>query len=127
MALGMSQYLANELFDAIGNNGTFAVAQVHIQLHIGDPGAAGTANPAAETDRVAVSFAVAALGVMTSDTDTTWLAVAGTETYTHYSAWDAATVGNFLWSGTLTASPVTALDDFTIPAGDIDLAINLAA
>lgn len=127
MALGMSQYLANELFDAIGNNGSFAIAQVYIKLHLGDPGVAGATSPAAETDRIAASFSAAASGLMTSDADTTWLAVSGTETYTHYSAWDAAAAGNFLWSGVLTASPVTALDDFTIPTGDIDLAFTLAA
>lgn len=127
MATGMSQYLANAVFDAIGNNTSLAIAQCYIKLHVGDPGAAGTSNAATETDRQAVSFASAGSGVITSDTDTDWLAVAGSEDFTHYSAWDHVSAGNFLWSGAVTANPVTAGDNFTIPAGDIDLAIALAA
>jgi hypothetical protein len=127
MALGMSQYLANELFDAIGNNGSFAIIQVYIKLHLGDPGSAGTANPAGETTRQAASFATATGGTMTTDAAITWTSVSTSEQYTHYSAWDAATAGNFLWSDTLSANAVSATEDFTIPAGDLDLAINLAA
>jgi hypothetical protein len=123
----MSQYLANELFDAVCNNGSFAVAQVYIKLHLGDPGAAGTSNAAGETDRTAVSFSAAASGVITSDAPTQWVSVSNSEDYSHYSAWDHVSAGNFLWSGLLTAAAVTAGDTFTIAAGDIDLAITLAA
>ena len=127
MALGMSQYLANNVFDAICNATSFSVATPYIQLHTADPGSAGTTAVATENTRKLVSFSAAAAGVITSDAAVDWTAVAGTETYSHYSMFDAATVGNFLWSDTMTASGVTALDDFQIPIGDIDLAINLAA
>ena len=127
MALGMSQYLANAVFNAIGNNTSLAIAQCYIKLHIGDPGAAATTSPAVETTRKLVSFSVAASGLMTSDAATQWVAVAASEDYSHYSAWDALTVGNFLWSGLITAAAVTAGDTFTLATGDIDLAITLAA
>ena len=127
MALGMSQYLANSVFDSICNNTSFAVATPYIQLHTADPGASGTTAIATENTRKLVSFSAAAAGVITSDAAVDWTSVAGTETYSHYSVFDAVTAGNFLWSDTMTASGVTALDDFQIPIGDIDLAINLAA
>lgn len=127
MALGMSQYLANAVFNAIGNNTSLAITQCYIKLHIGDPGAAATANVAVETTRKSVSFAAAASGLMTSDAACQWVAVAGTEDFSHYSAWDSLTVGNFLWSGLVTAAAVTAGDTFTVAAGDVDLAITLAA
>lgn len=127
MALGMSQYLANKVFDAIGNNTSLVITQCYIKLHIGDPGPSATSNAATETTRQSVSFAAAASGLMTSDAATVWTAVAATEDYSHYSAWDSSTAGNFLWSGLITASTVTAGDTFTLASGDIDLSITLAA
>ena len=127
MTLGMSQYLANKVFDAIGNNTSLAITQCYIKLYVGDPGATGVANAATETTRKSVSFATAASGLMTSDAATTWTAVAASEDYSHYGAWDASTGGNFLWSGLITAAAVTAGDTFTLASGDIDLAITLAA
>ena len=127
MAVGMSQYLANKVFDAIGNNVSLAIAQGYIKLHVGDPGAAATANAAVETTRKAANFATAASGVMTSDGAATWTGVAGSERYTFYSVWDSATVGNFLWSGTVTAAAVLAGDTFILAIGNVNLAISLAA
>lgn len=127
MALGMSQYLANKVFDAIGNNTSLVIAQCYIKLHVGDPGASAAANAATETTRQSVSFATAASGLMTSDAATQWVSVAGSEDFSHYSAWDASTAGNFLWSGLITAAAVTAGDTFTIASGEIDLSITLAA
>lgn len=128
MALGMSQYLANNLFDAIGNATNFSVTTCYIQLHTADPGGSGTTAVATENTRKSISFAAAASGLITSDADIDWTNVAGTETYSHYAVFDALTVGNFLWSDTLVSSvAVTAGDDFQIPTGDVDLAFNLAA
>ena len=61
------------------------------------------------------------------DAAVTWTAVAASEDYSHYSAWDAVSAGNFLWSGLITASAVVAGDTFTLAPGDIDLAMTLAA
>ncbi len=129
MSVGISTYLANELLDAIGNNGSFAVATVYVKLHTGgDPGSAGASNAAAETDRMAASFSAAASGAMTNDTDIVWTAVAASETYSHISLWDASSGGNFLMSLVLTANAAVAGADFTIPAGDLDLNFsNIAA
>lgn len=127
MAVGMSPYLANLVFNAIGNATPFSIATPYIKLHLDDPGAAGTASPAGNTTRKLISFAVAASGLMTNDADVIWTAVAGTEDYSHYSVFDASSGGNFLWSGLLDAAAVATGTNFLIPAGAIDLAITLAA
>jgi len=94
----------------------------HVKLHLGAPSAAGTANAAVETTRQAADFGATGL---TNAADTTWTNVSTTETYSHISIWDNATVGNCLWQGALTASvSVTAGDTFTIAAGDIDVAVS---
>jgi phage gp29-like protein len=127
MPVGISSYLATELLDAIGNNGSFAVAQAWIQLHVGDPGAAGTANPATETTRKAASFGVAAGGAMANDVLIEWVSIAGSQDATHYSLWDASTAGNFLLSGTITANAYTAGDTYQIAIGDLDIVWTLAS
>jgi len=127
MALGFSSATATSILNAICNGTSYSVTEVWIKLHIGDPGGAGTAFPAGETDRIQASFAVAASGAVTSDTDTVWVGVSNAEDYTHFSAWTASTAGTFLFSGTVTANAVAASDTFTIPAGDLDASIPIAA
>lgn len=129
MAVGYSTYTATELLDAICNNGSFAVAQAYIQLHTGDPGAAGTSNVAGNATRKAVSFGAASAGAIANDAALEWSTgeVDTSEDYTHFTLWDASSAGNFLWSGTVTANAVTAGDEFTIPIGDLDLAMTVAS
>lgn len=127
MAHGIGAYLGNAWLNALGNNTSFAVAQVYVKLHVGDPGAAGTANPATETTRKAVSFGVASAGVLTSDDDVTWTNIAGSEDANHFTAWDSLTTGNFLFSGTITANPYDAGDTYTIDAGNLTASLTLAS
>lgn len=94
-------------------NVSLAVAQPYTKLHLGDPGEDGTANAAAETTRKSTSFSAASAGAMVTSAVVTWTNVSNTEVYTHWSLWDAATVGNCLWSGAFSASAsVTAGDTF---------------
>ena len=58
MAHGIGAYLGNAWMNALGNATAFSVAVPYVKLHVGDPGAAGTANPAVETTRKSVSFGV---------------------------------------------------------------------
>jgi len=127
MATGISDYLADALLDAVGNNTSFAVATVYVKLHVGDPSATGTANPAVETTRKSVSFAAASSGVLASDAAVTWTNIAGSEDATFFTAWDASTSGNFLCSGTITANPYTAGDTFTIASGDLTVSLTIAS
>ena len=127
MSTGISTYLANAWFDALGNATSFSVATVYIQLHIGDPGAAGTANTATETTRKSCSFAAASGGAIASDADVTWTNIAGSQDATHFSLWDASSSGNFLGSGTITANAYSAGDTYTIPSGQLTLSLTVAA
>jgi hypothetical protein len=112
--MSISNYLEEQLLDTL-RNGSFAVANVYAQLHTGDPGEAGTANTASETSRQAVTFSAASGGSMASSATVEWTNVSATETYTHWSLWDASTAGNALWSGALSASAaVVAGDTFQI-------------
>jgi len=127
MATGISSYLADELLDAVGNNSSFAVGAVFIKLHIGDPGANGTANPATETIRKAASFGASSSGTLTSDADITWTNIAGSQDATFFTAWDSATTGNFLFSGGITGNAYTAGDTYVIPSGSLTVSLTIAS
>lgn len=129
MAVGLSSTVANAILNALCRSTAWTEPDaVWIKLHIGDPGSAGTSNPATETDRIQATFGTNASGGAISNTAVlTWTAVAASEDYTHYSAWDASTSGNFLFSGTMTANAVTANDDFEIPIGDLDVTLTPVA
>lgn len=100
----------------------------YIKLHTGPPGAAGTANAATETTRKQATWGSAVAGVAATTADLAWTAVAGSETYTHWSRWTTVTGGTFYGSGTLTADPVVAGNDFTIGTGDLTVtAQNVAS
>jgi hypothetical protein len=115
MATGLSNYLANKFLDSVGNATAYSAANVYVKLHIGDPGSAGTANPATETTRKVAAWATAASGSIATSATLEWTNVAATETYTHWSLWDALTAGNCLWTGALSSSAaVTAGDTFQI-------------
>lgn len=127
MSTGISTYLANAWFNAMGNATAFSVTTPYIQLHVGDPGANGTANTATETTRKAVSFATASSGQIVSDADVTWTNIAGSQDATYFSLWDNSAGGNFLGSGTIVANPYTAGDTYTIPSGQLTLSLTVAA
>ena len=127
MAHGLSAYLCNAFLDALGNATSFSVAVPYIKLHTGDPGAAGTANPATETTRKSVSFGAASAGAITSDADISWTNIAGSQDASHFTAWDSLTVGNFLFSGTITANPYTAGDTYTISSGNLSASLTVAS
>ena len=127
MAHGLSVYLCNSWLDALANNTSYAVAQVYIKLHVGDPGAAGTANPATETTRKAASFGAASNGAINSDADISWTNIAGSQDATHFTAWDNVSAGNFLFSGNITANPYTAGDTYTISSGNLSASLTVAS
>jgi len=127
MATGLSAYLCNSWLDALGNNTSYAVTQVYVKLHVGDPGANGTSNAATETTRKAVSFAAASTGSIASDADITWTNIAGSQDATHFTCWDSLTTGNFLFSGTITANAYTAGDTVTIASGNLSASLTVAS
>jgi hypothetical protein len=127
MATGISAYLANAWLNALGNATSFSVTTAYVKLHVGDPGAAGTSNAATETTRKSVSFASASNGSMASDADVSWTNIAGSQDATHFTAWDNATTGNFLFSGTITGNAYTAGDTYTISSGGLTVSLTVAS
>jgi hypothetical protein len=99
--VGQSSNHINAILNVLrGSN--YVAFTPYLQLHTGDPGAAGTANVSAETDRVSPTFAAPSGGSVTAPA-VSWAAWnAGTETITHVSLWDASTAGNFKMSAALT-------------------------
>lgn len=96
-------------------NTSFAVAVPYIKLHLGDAGEDGLLNPAVEASRKSASFSAASAGAMVTSATITWTNVSTTETYSHWSMWDAVTGGNCLWTGAFSSSAaVTAGDTFQI-------------
>jgi hypothetical protein len=95
---------------------------VYVKLHTADPGEAGTTAAATEATRKAASWAVAASGSIATSATIEWTNVSTTETYSHWSLWDASTAGNCLWSGGLASSAsVTAGDTFQITSLTLSL------
>jgi len=121
----LSDTVKNSLLNALCRNTSYANAEVWVKLHIGDPGSAGTSNPAGNTTRQQSTFgSVASGGAISNTVAVAWTAVSTTETYSHVSLWSASTAGTFLGSAALTQSKaVNSGDNFSIPVGDLDVTI----
>lgn len=129
MTVGLASGVLNAWLDGLGNAADWtAPTAFWVKLHTGDPGAAGTSNAATETTRQQASFAAASGGAITTDAALTWTSVSTAETYSHVSFWTASTAGTFLGSDDLATPRTVAVgDNFTIAAGDLDIAITPVA
>jgi hypothetical protein len=97
-------------------------SNVYVKLHTGDAGEDGTSNAASETTRKVAAWATASSGAIATSATLEWTNVASTETYSHWSLWDALTSGNCLWTGALSSSAaVTAGDTFQITSLTLSL------
>lgn len=95
---------------------------VYVKLHTADAGEAGTTNAATEATRKEAAWATAASGSIATSATLEWTNVSTTETYSHWSLWDASTAGNCLWTGALsTSAAVTAGDTFQITSLTLSL------
>lgn len=122
MAVGLNSTAANDLLTSL--TGTYD----YVQLHTGDPGANGTSAVASGLARKQVTTWATPSGGATSNTSVlTWTVVPSSTDYTHFTVWDTLTTGNFGFSGTITANPVTAGDTFSIAANDLDVSLPVAS
>lgn len=121
MTVGLGSAGANVALDAV------LAAHTWVKLHIGDPGAAGTANPATETTRKQAAWAASSGGASSNTGALTWTVIAGSQDATHFSLWTASTAGNFGLSGTIAANAYAAGDDYVVAIGDLDVVFTLAA
>lgn len=123
--MALSETVRNAYLNALCKNTSYANAAVWVQMHTGDPGSAGTSNPAGNTTRQQGTFgSVASGGAISNTADIAWTSVSTTEVYSHISLWSASTSGTYLGSASLTASKsVNSGDNFSIPTGDLDISI----
>lgn len=129
MATGIAVASANAILNAYCRNVSWTQpAAFWLKLHIGDPGAAGASNAAANTTRVQATFSAASGGSITTSADINWTSVPNAETYSHWSGWDAAAAGNFLGSDDLAVARTVAVgDNFSILAGQLTIPITVIA
>lgn len=126
--MSISNYIETKVMDSLFNNVAatgISLANRYMQLHTADPTDTGTVAVALETTRKSITSASTTNGVFTSVNDLIWTNVAGTETYSHVSLWDALTAGNCLWTGALTTpKAVVAGDTFTIATGSLTVTLD---
>lgn len=101
MSTGATSYLVNKWLDLVRGTAFAAPAGLYVKLHVGDPGASGTANPSAVTGRIQATFNGAAGGVISLASMASQFSMTATETISHISVWDAATGGNCLWTAAI--------------------------
>lgn len=123
----LSDYAENEALDHIMGTGAAWTmpAALWLQLHLGNPGEDGTANPAAFTTRTQIDGAFATAATARAVANDSAINITGfsvTETVTHYSVHDASTAGNCIWYGDFTTGREVGTGvTLTIAVGDLDL------
>ena len=125
--MSISDYLENKILDKVFKNTDFTVTAAYVALHTGDPGEDGANELAVGTSsyvRQVGTFSSAASGATENSVVATFTNLpAGT--VTHVGAWNAATVGNFLWGGTATATKViNDGDTVSFAVGAIDVSLD---
>jgi hypothetical protein len=125
MAVGISATILNAWLNGLCRNVSWTQpAAFWVKLYLGDPGAAGTSNPAANTTRVQGTFSAASGGAITNSAALDWTNVPNAETYSHVGYWDASSAGTFLGSSALAVARLVAVgDNFSIAIGDLDIAV----
>lgn len=129
-----SDYLEDQIINRWLRNtaGAGVPANVYVSLHSADPGDTGASELSGNAyARVAVSttggFSAPAAGATENAAEILFPVAtpAGQGTATHFGIWDAATVGNLLFRGVLTASKVIATGDrFRFGPGTLDIALD---
>lgn len=107
MTVGVSATnLAHPWLNVIRGTTFTGLAGFFVKLHIGDPGNAGTANPAVgSTTRPAITYSAPSAGAMAmTGTAPSWTNGGTSETLSHISLWTASTAGTFNGSAALSAS-----------------------
>jgi hypothetical protein len=129
MADNISVGVANSTLALLLNGTAFAgFSTPYVQLHTGAPGAAGTSNIAGNSTRQASgAFAAPSAGSTTNNSAINWTSVSTSETYSHVSLWSAASAGTFICSGSISASAITAGQNFQIPAAGMTVSLPVAS
>lgn len=122
----MSDYLENEILDHILGTGAYTMpTTVYVGLSTGsfNDDNSGTELTGNNYAREAISFGAAASGTASNDAAVEFNAATGSwGTVSHFGIFDAASSGNLLIHGALTASKVIETGDILkIAIGDMDI------
>lgn len=121
-----SDYMENQVMDAVVNAGSFSVAVPWISLHTADPGETGATEVTGGSyarQNGSAAFPAAAAGSVSNDVLIEFTGMPAV-TVTHVGIWDASTAGNFIMKGVLSASQaVGAGNTFQIKIGDLTLSL----
>lgn len=126
----LSNYLENKLVDHVLRNTAYTPpTALHVALHTADPTEAGnvgevTTAAYATYARKTLSVGAPTNGVSTNSADLNWTNCP-VITISHISIWDAASAGNCLYYGPLTAAQTMASGEtFKIPAGSLSIGFD---
>ena len=118
--MSISDFGENELLKFLKEKGA-----LWVQLHIGNPGEAGTSNLAAETTRKKIEFAEPSAGAMASSIEQLWPSLAATENVSHISIWSASSAGNHWWYGALEeVKNLVKEEQFAFKVGEVILTLD---
>ena len=124
-----SNYLENELLDhTLGTASYTAPGTVYLALFTTDPTDAGTGTELSGDgySRQAVTFGAASGGSASNSTEETFTASGGNwGTISHFGLFDAATSGNLLYHGALTASKdISDGESLVFAIGDLTVSLD---
>lgn len=112
MATGISvANVANPVLNWLRGVAPPAIPGLFVQLHSGDPGAAGTANVSTTTTRRQATMNAASGGAITLSSMSGTYTMVSTHTLTHISIWTASSGGSFLHSMPLASSQLVNSGD----------------
>lgn len=122
----MSDYLENEILDHILGTGAYTMpTTVYVGLSTGsfNDDNSGTELTGNNYSRQSISFGAASSGTASNDAAVEFSAATGSwGTVSHFGIFDAASAGNLLIHGALTASKVIETGDILkIAIGDMDI------
>lgn len=126
--MALSAYLIPKLLDHVLKGASFTQpTNVYVSLHTADPGTTGASECTGGSyarQLASSSFAAAGASSKASNADINFAAMPAC-TVTHVGIWDASTVGNFLWGGSLSASKtVNSGDTFQLPSGQLTASLT---
>ena len=128
----LSQYSANKLLDHVHGKAAFTMPTAYVGFSTTTPSGTDTnvtepsGNGYARVTTSAATWGSAASKAITNAAAITFPTAsgAGWGTVTHVVVYDAATVGNLLWWGSITSQAVAAGVTPSIPIGDADSSLT---
>lgn len=110
MTIGLAPGIATSLLGTL-NGTSYSNAAIWAQLHVGDPGVAGTSNASVVTTREQLTSWTNSGGTLAISASPTAWNMTATETIVAISLWSASSGGTFLWSASLAVSKTVANGD----------------